>query len=436
MTNLAILSSELNEIQKAVHYFRKALRVHEARLHPSHPDLAQPLRQLATAFARAGQPSQAKGIYERLILLTVHYDPDDLTSYAHVLMQLNDYANAEIALQQALTSTQRIYGMETTQVATALSELALCRRNSRRNHNNETTKTQTADIFSTASFCEQLLRRALAIYNKFEPDSEAVATTLDNLGLVLLDASRCREAALAFDKAVRLRLQCHGPNHPETLDSLAMYRKAREEIVMQGGDTTMSKTADELISVIGDSFDVENDNAMNQSDATTTSKKEDIVTNTISQDLTSEPTTLVTPTPDNGPPSTPEQGIKNKKKILSDSSTKSSPPLRKASLFRSISNMVVSPSFSPQQQHNTNDYNKRRWRLNRSATYNSTFFTSTSTRPSSHTSTQSAPATITTSTTHDSNVAEEESNNNDDQNRASFSSSASQGLPLPPLLRL
>src|SRR5262249_35683114 len=63
---------------------------------------------------------------------------------------------------------------------------------------------------------ESLYRRAVAVSEKDQETQRETATSLNELGLLLQEQARFSDAQAPFERALVIRKQIYGPNHPLT----------------------------------------------------------------------------------------------------------------------------------------------------------------------------------------------------------------------------
>jgi CHAT domain-containing protein/tetratricopeptide (TPR) repeat protein len=139
-------------------------------------------------------------------------DLSTLNSLVERLSQAGKYAEAIPVAQRALALTERLYGPDTSTVATSLDTLAALYRTQRR--------------YTDA---EPLLQRALAHFEKaLGPDHPQVATTLQHLAALYNDQRRYTDAEPLLQRALASREKALGPDHPQVATTLydlaALYR--------------------------------------------------------------------------------------------------------------------------------------------------------------------------------------------------------------------
>ncbi len=120
-----------------------------------------------------------------------------LNELALFKMERADWRQAEPLMRRALAITEKIYGPDHPNVATALNNLAQLLGDTNR--------------FAEA---EPMMRRVLAIDESHGPDHPDVARALNNLAGLLQDANRLAEAEPLMRRALAIDEKIYGPDHP------------------------------------------------------------------------------------------------------------------------------------------------------------------------------------------------------------------------------
>jgi tetratricopeptide (TPR) repeat protein len=169
LSNLGVLHIHLAHYPQAESYLRRALRIREQLLEPTHPDLAQNLNDLA-------------GVYHNQ----------------------RNLAEAEPLYQQALAIQEQLLGVEDPATVSTLGNLALLK-------------------YSLKKYAEaeELNKRVLAAREK-HPDATHVdiGQSLLNLAYVYLRQQRYAEAEALFKQALTIYEGVYGSEHPQTMHAL------------------------------------------------------------------------------------------------------------------------------------------------------------------------------------------------------------------------
>ncbi|OON65487.1 tetratricopeptide repeat protein [Hymenobacter sp. CRA2] len=129
---------------------------------------------------------------------------EQLWDIADRLRKNSLFQEAESLLRRALAITEKMNGPDHPLVATSLNNLGLLLRDTNR-----------------LAEAEPLLRRALAIAEaSYGPDHPAVAIRLNNLGLLCRDTNRLAEAEPLMRRALAIDEASYGPDHPAVATSL------------------------------------------------------------------------------------------------------------------------------------------------------------------------------------------------------------------------
>jgi tetratricopeptide (TPR) repeat protein len=125
-------------------------------------------------------------------------------TYGFALLSGAKYDSAETVLRRCLAEIEGFYGPTHPYVATSLNNLALLL--------SETNRKQEA---------EPLIRRSLLIgESSLGPDHPGVATSLNNLALLLSETNRHGEAEPLVRQSLSIREASLGPDHPDVAASL------------------------------------------------------------------------------------------------------------------------------------------------------------------------------------------------------------------------
>jgi Flp pilus assembly protein TadD len=82
---------------------------------------------------------------------------------------------------------------------------------------------------------EQLLRRSIAVVEDLAPGSPHLATDLNNLGVLLWDSGRAKEAEKLLERACEISERSQGGDHPETKEFRERLADLRAELLRAAG---------------------------------------------------------------------------------------------------------------------------------------------------------------------------------------------------------
>jgi CHAT domain-containing protein/Tfp pilus assembly protein PilF len=167
LTNLAIIYRQQDNYEKAEPIFRRALVIRENKLGNKHESVTKILIDLAMLYEDQLRYSEALPLHLR-----------------------------------ALAIFEGIYGSDHQKVAQELSNIAMLK----------IAEKQYTDA-------EQLFYRTMKIYDKAH-DNKEVAETLDRLALMYQIQGRYANASQIYEKALSIKKNVYGPNHPEIAKSL------------------------------------------------------------------------------------------------------------------------------------------------------------------------------------------------------------------------
>jgi tetratricopeptide (TPR) repeat protein len=193
----------------------RALLINERHFGLEHPRVAVTASTLGQMWQELRQPDRALEMFERALRIEERErGPDDprlaaaLGNVGTAWMALRQPAIALDKYGQVLRILEREYGQDDWRVAAALNNLG--------NAWNE-----LGDLDKARS----LLERALRIDEReYGPNHPEVANTLSNLGIVLKKLGLTIRAREVHERALRIHVRKYGPDHPkvaETLGNLA-----------------------------------------------------------------------------------------------------------------------------------------------------------------------------------------------------------------------
>jgi CHAT domain-containing protein/Tfp pilus assembly protein PilF len=205
------------EYSAAVAHFEQASAAFESALGADHPATANVWTSLAATYAWLGQRAKAEALAQRALEVSEKALGPDHPQVALCLITLatlrenaQDVDRAEELLRRALAIVDKTQGA-TLQMAVVLNNLG--------------TQLIARQQFEQA---DELLRRSLQIQEDFGEEGAALASTLQNLGITARERRDYAKAEEHYLRALGLRRQSLGPDHPDiamSLNSLAtLYR--------------------------------------------------------------------------------------------------------------------------------------------------------------------------------------------------------------------
>lgn len=136
--------------------------------------------------------------------------PNDRTPLAQsmsnlgtLLQRLGEYSLAETAFLRSLRISEESAGKDSAMAALAAGALGLLY--------------VEADRYNDA---EPLLTRALETDGKIQPESQDVATDLNNLGLLRIKQKRMQEAEFLLNRSLSISEKLFGKNHPDSTEPM------------------------------------------------------------------------------------------------------------------------------------------------------------------------------------------------------------------------
>lgn len=190
---------------------KRALAIVEMTSGKDHPEVAQRLNDVATAYWYQGRYAEAEQLYSRaLAILESELGPEhpsvarSLNHIAVICQERGRYAEAESLHARALSIRENAFGPEHPNIAYSLNNLA----------NVYAAQGRLADA-------ERLHSRALTIREKaFPPDHPEIAFSVNNLANVYDDQGRYAEAEPLHIRALAIWEKAMGPEHPDAAYSL------------------------------------------------------------------------------------------------------------------------------------------------------------------------------------------------------------------------
>lgn len=215
---------------------------------------------------------RALAIYERVYGPESHQFALSQSLLGRLLTEMGDYAEAERLIKRALDRVERILGPEHEEVAWVLLRLgrlnlergdhpgasvalrrALSLIKKRRGPDHPyvgeflISLGQNHHTLGEYDKAEALYREALGIYEKKSPEGASVTWALINIANSLRDPDRRTEAKALYERALALREQAWGPDHPVVAWTLAQFAEA----LVRGGETRKALTQALRVEEIG-----------------------------------------------------------------------------------------------------------------------------------------------------------------------------------------
>lgn len=223
LSNLGILHIILAHFPQAESSLRRALRVREQLLEPTHPELAQNLNDLAGVYHNQGKLTEAEPLYQQALAIQEQTLGTEDPATVHTLGNLallkysqKKYAESEALNKRTLAVREKYLGSEHVDTGQSLLNLAYVYYWQQR--------------YAEA---ESLFRRALAIYEgAYGPEHPQTATALNGLGLLYNIEERYDEAEQLFQRVLMIWGKTYGPEHPRivgVLKSLATISLSQEQ---------------------------------------------------------------------------------------------------------------------------------------------------------------------------------------------------------------
>jgi tetratricopeptide (TPR) repeat protein len=203
LNGLADLLHDKGDLPAAEPLYRQALAVRQRLFRPPHPDLAESLNHLALLLHDQGRYAEAEPLYRDALAMRRTLLGEDhpevavsLQNLAALLQAHGRLAEAEPLFRRAVEIQERVLGPEHRDLAASRMNLAMLLR-----------------AQGDAATAEPLLRHALASPGAAS-DPVLVATLRHDLGLVLVELARDREAEESFRRAIAGYRKALPPDHP------------------------------------------------------------------------------------------------------------------------------------------------------------------------------------------------------------------------------
>ncbi len=205
----------------ASRFYLRALDLRESLSGPRDASLLPILTELSMVYLEIADYAQAEKTIQRALAIvqeqhaeqTVH-GADAFAAWGMLLETENKNADAIRWLNQALATREKLLGRESAVTADTVNNLALAYR-------------QKGDL----AHAESLYRRALATY-RHSSDPKSLVAVLSNLGRILTERARYKEAEQLYREAIGVAQEQLGPRHPDVaaaLNGLAKLMIARRK---------------------------------------------------------------------------------------------------------------------------------------------------------------------------------------------------------------
>ena len=190
--------------REAVDIARSAVALAEQQQGPDHPDLAQPLEQLASLYYLLGRFGEAEPLYARsLAMREAALGPDHpdvavtLNSLAVLLHAQSRFDAAEPLFKRALAIREGVLGPGHADVATSLNNLAVL-----------------AAATGRYAEAERSYQRSLQIREKvLGPEAQGVGESLNNLAMLYESQGRYADAEPLLLRSLAIRQRAMAPAH-------------------------------------------------------------------------------------------------------------------------------------------------------------------------------------------------------------------------------
>ncbi len=259
LQNFGMVYQMLHRSAEAEPYWRRIVTIKEAIYGPSHPNVAEALKQLGLfVMAEFARLDEAEAHFRRALAIDeAALGPNDpktagvLDMLGKALFNAGRYAEAEPIVRRALQVRETANGPGGLSVASSLATLGAILKAINRLEEAETHYRRAVEIYETlpdpsqdtkragllaaltnldtvldaqgrSREAEPLARRALAMSEaNFGPQSPFTAVCLNNLAETLRRTSRPGEAEPMLRRALEIHEAAYGANHPKVATSLA-----------------------------------------------------------------------------------------------------------------------------------------------------------------------------------------------------------------------
>lgn len=228
--------------EDAEQFLRRASNLYETIYGPEHPELALSLNNLAALYDTQGKYEKAESLYRRAIDIidrgSVKNNELLASSFSNIGLLMHKrgkYEEAESYYQRAINIFENIHGPDHISIANLLDLIAsLYVSQEIISYFAENTIVgyfdgiEQINVYSPDKYskAESLFRKSIIIKEKmfglYHPD---LASTLNNLGEVLIFQNKFEEAELLLKKALVILINTFGKHHPYVASSLSLLGK-------------------------------------------------------------------------------------------------------------------------------------------------------------------------------------------------------------------
>jgi tetratricopeptide (TPR) repeat protein len=196
------------KVAQAEQGFQQALYIAEKSYGPTDARVAHSMGSLGTAYAAQGKVLEAEALLRYSIVIMGKSTKDEseelplLSNLASLYGAVGRFTDAADVYKRALEVSEKVFGKENPQTASALVDLAGAYA--------------SQEKYGEA---EPLATQALQIYEKTTgKDSPQVAAVLNNLGNIRAAQGKYEEAEALFRQALEMYQKLLGPDNPELAD--------------------------------------------------------------------------------------------------------------------------------------------------------------------------------------------------------------------------
>jgi tetratricopeptide (TPR) repeat protein len=226
LSNLGVVQIFLAQYPQAERSLKRALRLRERWLEPTHAELAQNLNELAGVYHNQGQLTEAEPLYQQALTMQEQTlgteDPATMRTLSNLALlkySQKKYAEAEMLNQRVLAVREKHPGAKHVDTGRSLLNLAYVYYRQQR--------------YTEA---DPLFRRALAIYEEaYGPEHPQTMTALNGLGLLYNALKRYDEAEPLFQQILMRWEEAYGPQYPRlavvlnALAAISLHKGQPEE---------------------------------------------------------------------------------------------------------------------------------------------------------------------------------------------------------------
>jgi tetratricopeptide (TPR) repeat protein len=237
LDTMAGLFRAMGRYAEAEPYYQQALEIRRQVLGETHPHIALSLNNLAGYYRALEKYEEARRLYEQALELRKQTlgsaeHPDvalSLHGLAEIHTELGNYEEAEQLFEQALRIKEQKQGRDTWDVARMLNGKAILYVDMGRYQEAEHLYERSLSIWRKTPGIEiaeeedSLKRLALGIWEKVLGLHTDVARSLERLALLYHMRGEEQESAPLLERALQMREQILGAQHPSTLRSQRLF---------------------------------------------------------------------------------------------------------------------------------------------------------------------------------------------------------------------